>query len=486
MADERSDLSGHRSNRIRRRTVLQTTAGLGLGSMSGVVSANTDKWGDSCDDAPVVDGTGNYDGTLESPDDTDYFKIQLDHGEYLDVDVFAPTDADHPQVGIIGEDYTLRKGSNVDLGFDEIELEPGIEGSFELWAEEDTVLCFWVSDLGDGGGFPYDWTFGSELLISGVPDESWGDSCNDAPVIDPTGQYSGTLVSPDDIHFFKFLLDKGDSLDVEVFAPTDADHPQIGILGEDYTLRNGSNVDLGHDEIELDPGKKGSFEFLAEDDSSFCFWVSDLGDGGGFPYDWLIAFNDDLTKPPTTGTITGNLSFTDNLLAEPLTNPVSINVSATGTDAQGSVEKVIDATVDTSPVGYTLGDLTEGNYEVTADVISVAGDSTRDDEVSTYADDGPYESVTVIVGETATGYDFTLEKTVADLPTIVGNSPVQDLDGDGLYEDINGDGEFDIVDVQALYVNLESDGIQQHADLFDFNGDGEVNLNDVQALYAML
>jgi outer membrane protein assembly factor BamB len=64
--------------------------------------------------------------------------------------------------------------------------------------------------------------------------------------------------------------------------------------------------------------------------------------------------------------------------------------------------------------------------------------------------------------------------------------PAQDLDEDGLYEDVNGDGAFTIVDVQALFANLDSDVVQDNVAKFDFNGDGRVDVTDVQALYARL
>ncbi|SFK75726.1 Abnormal spindle-like microcephaly-assoc'd, ASPM-SPD-2-Hydin [Halogranum rubrum] len=62
------------------------------------------------------------------------------------------------------------------------------------------------------------------------------------------------------------------------------------------------------------------------------------------------------------------------------------------------------------------------------------------------------------------------------------NAPT-DPDGDGRYEDVNGNGEFNIVDVQALFQNYESDGVQNYPEAFDFNGNGEVNIVDVQALF---
>lgn len=72
-------------------------------------------------------------------------------------------------------------------------------------------------------------------------------------------------------------------------------------------------------------------------------------------------------------------------------------------------------------------------------------------------------------------------------PDVTGNgAEATDPNGDGLYEDVNGDGEFNILDVQALYANLDKVPVQDNAELFDFSGDGQVNILDVQALYAML
>ena len=72
-------------------------------------------------------------------------------------------------------------------------------------------------------------------------------------------------------------------------------------------------------------------------------------------------------------------------------------------------------------------------------------------------------------------------------PDVTGDgNPATDPDGDGLFEDVNGDGSFSVVDVQALFANLDSDAVQDNPELFDFNGDGEVDVTDVQALFAAL
>lgn len=74
------------------------------------------------------------------------------------------------------------------------------------------------------------------------------------------------------------------------------------------------------------------------------------------------------------------------------------------------------------------------------------------------------------------------------LPAIVGDEPPQDLTENSLYEDINGDGSADIVDVQALHRNLDSDAVQDHSELFNFSEENpdEVTEVDIQALYELV
>lgn len=72
-------------------------------------------------------------------------------------------------------------------------------------------------------------------------------------------------------------------------------------------------------------------------------------------------------------------------------------------------------------------------------------------------------------------------------PPIVGNrsEPVQDLDGDGRYEDINADGTADVFDALVYYNERRSPRIRANAALFDFDGDGSAgDLFDALALAA--
>jgi hypothetical protein len=76
-----------------------------------------------------------------------------------------------------------------------------------------------------------------------------------------------------------------------------------------------------------------------------------------------------------------------------------------------------------------------------------------------------------------------------ELPSVVENgSPPKDHDGDGLYEAVRGENEVTILDVQALFANLDSDAVQNHATAFNFSGgdESEVTILDVQGLFNEL
>jgi hypothetical protein len=80
----------------------------------------------------------------------------------------------------------------------------------------------------------------------------------------------------------------------------------------------------------------------------------------------------------------------------------------------------------------------------------------------------------------------TTTNSTDTVPTVVGDTPAQDLDGDGTYEDVNGDGTFNIVDVNAFFANRQSSSVQNNPGLFDFNGDGVADIVDVSRLFSEL
>lgn len=89
------------------------------------------------------------------------------------------------------------------------------------------------------------------------------------------------------------------------------------------------------------------------------------------------------------------------------------------------------------------------------------------------------------VVRTVEGIDINVIK-----PTILGtDSPPEDLDGDGFYEDVNGNGKLTKKDVFALASNLNSgsEGISAPMfGVFDFDRNGVVNFDDAVALMRMV
>ena len=64
---------------------------------------------------------------------------------------------------------------------------------------------------------------------------------------------------------------------------------------------------------------------------------------------------------------------------------------------------------------------------------------------------------------------------------------INDLDGDGLYEDLNGNGRLDFDDVTTLFENIDIlGGHPLVASCFDFNRNGRLDFADVVALFNLL
>jgi len=104
------------------------------------------------------------------------------------------------------------------------------------------------------------------------------------------------------------------------------------------------------------------------------------------------------------------------------------------------------------------------------------------ENVTADLDPGTYEVTVESRTDSAT---TTLSVT---LPQFV-NGPPQDIDGDGLHEDVRGDGEFNILDVQELFNNLNNSDMQDYFEyflFFDREDPSEVTILDVQGLFNEL
>jgi hypothetical protein len=99
---------------------------------------------------------------------------------------------------------------------------------------------------------------------------------------------------------------------------------------------------------------------------------------------------------------------------------------------------------------------------------------------------------------TGTSYDTSANGTTVSTfgpPPVIDNpKPPQerlplDKDGDGLYEDVRGDDNLNILDVQALFNNLEEPPVTENAQYFYFNprpNPESPNILDVQGLFNIL
>jgi hypothetical protein len=138
----------------------------------------------------------------------------------------------------------------------------------------------------------------------------------------------------------------------------------------------------------------------------------------------------------------------------------------------------LSAWQDSPDQRWFVAELADGTYALVNQHSGRALDSTSDYEG--YADG----RVVQWHLHAQTNQRWLLEPLAAE-PPAVGDAPPQDRDGDGLYERVRGDREFAIDDVQALFENLDSPAVQDHADRYNFYGNDptEVTILDVQGLF---
>lgn len=195
----------------------------------------------------------------------------------------------------------------------------------------------------------------------------------------------------------------------------------------------------------------------------------EVSTGGTEVYDLVIrgadngvaSYQFDLASSNTSVAALTNVSLVGTDLGAPLTN---VTVAGDGSS--------LSVTVGTASIAAT-GNVTIATVSVD---VGVAGTATL-------------SPLNVSVGDTA-GASYRIDSvddaTIEALdraPALVGGRPAQNLDGDDTYEDTNGDGTFNIVDVNALFQNRNSQTVQENAADFDFNGDGSFNIVDVNALF---
>ncbi|AZH27180.1 PKD domain-containing protein [Haloplanus aerogenes] len=286
----------------------------------------------------------------------------------------------------------------------------------------------------------------------------------------PAGQTTNVAIAPDgsSVTIDAALMNTADTGSVAIAtitvqggaAGSTGLTPSVSALGNEqgtsYTVAGTSGASLDvtakSTSVSIQPS---SSEITVDQTTTFDLVVDDANGGVG-AYTATVSLDDASVAEITDVELQGNpAEQTSQVTIAPDGSSVTIDAALMNTADTGSVtvatitvEGVDDGSADLSTSVAALGDEDGNNYAVTG----------------------------------TTGASLTVTEVV------VGNfvNPVSDPDSDSQYEDINGDGNFNIVDVQAMFANLNDDAIQNNPDKFDFNNDGSVNIVDVQALFFEL
>jgi PKD repeat protein len=284
-------------------------AGLAViaGPASGASSATAQSdRADRCSNAAVVGSGSNLTGTLESTEDLDAWKVALDEGDRLDMSALAPAAEQGFSVSLSADsssEFTVEDVSNAETegdvdGTDIRDVTGGLEAEWEVWAEEDTVVCLSVSD--PSGDAPYEWSVNSSYRAAQYAD-SWTDLTSEARVVDANGSYSGHVNTPRDVDVMKLSLSEGDHLDMSALVPAAQQGFTVSVRADsssEFTVKNVSNADQNDDLRRTDirgltGGLEAEWEVWAEEDTALTVVI--FG-GGDVPYDWRL--NSTLTPSP--------------------------------------------------------------------------------------------------------------------------------------------------------------------------------------------
>lgn len=126
--------------------------------------AGDDEYPGDCDEAPLIETPTTVSGTIDITSDTDTVRVEVQRGDYISVRAMAGEGAQtfvvsHPPDPDINFRNESGSVEHIDLNTVdyEREIEPDVEGTYEIWPQEDGTLCFQIEDKGDPESLPYDW-----------------------------------------------------------------------------------------------------------------------------------------------------------------------------------------------------------------------------------------------------------------------------------------------------------------------------------------
>ena len=134
--------------------------------------------------------------------------------------------------------------------------------------------------------------------------------------------------------------------------------------------------------------------------------------------------------------------------------------------------------------GQTVGTFDGENVQVTLEDTSALGKNYTAHILPADELSNSTETDGVVSSETADAIEASQKAFVS--VEVVDGQLARDTTGDGLLNNVRGSDGFNILDVQALFNNLESPELQNNVGAFDFQDDEGINILDVQALFNQL
>lgn len=393
----------------------------------------------------TLDANSTVSGRVQTADDRDELAIEVTRGDILNLTLEKPVGQD------VEMDVTLPNGV-----YDSVRGEDESTLTISRLVKENGTYEIDIS-----GTEPGDWTLTNELR-QGV--DKYPGREGDPARFEANTTASGRLQTTDDTDVLGIEVQRGDVLSLTLERPADR-NVALGVVYPDGESVGGTEQGDGISTATRTITEDGTVEVVV--------YGSDRGD-------WTLTNEvkrgvdryvvNDRVQIPSNTTVSGRLQTTDDReeLAVEVREGDALNLT---------LEK---------PVGQDVRMRVVYSNDA-VDMVSGVADGTLTVN-RTIAEDA---LVRIDVYGPGTG-DWTLtSERRGDEPTTPPLDPVcdgcgrpTDVDGDGLYEDVNGDSSVNVIDVQALFANIDAPTVRNNVDAFDYNGDGAVNVVDVQALFA--
>jgi len=253
-----------------------------------------------CSDAPIVDQSSLQSGTINTPDDRDCFRVDVERGDAIDMSYFS---SGNTNVDIDNAAYSLENLENADInsgyGYYNIAPQAGVESSWRVWAEESGTLHVEIwRDSSDETTVPFDWEADLTTAKSTAGEDEYESDCENAPVVDQSSFQSDNIDTPNDRDCFRIDVERGDTIDMSYFAAGDT---TVDIDNAAYSLENLENADInsgyGYYNIAPQAGVESSWQVIAEENSVLYVEVwREAGDESTLPFGWELTLGDGNTN----------------------------------------------------------------------------------------------------------------------------------------------------------------------------------------------